>query len=71
MTVSELLGQAQFDRPRGKISPHFHGEDLERFALDKVDDQERTKITAHIRDCDSCREQVDDARWFASRLKNI
>jgi anti-sigma-K factor RskA len=38
------------------------------YALDAVDDLERTAFERHIRDCDGCRGEIDELRETASRL---
>ena len=38
------------------------------YVLDAVDDLERTAFDRHLRECDSCREEVDELREATSRL---
>jgi CheY-like chemotaxis protein len=69
MKIWEVLAQLRSGRGGGKSSDHVHGEDLERFALDKVGEDERAEITAHIHGCEECRGRLEDARWFAFHYK--
>jgi hypothetical protein len=66
MRIWEVLARLRSDHCGTKpSSDHVHAEDLERFALSKVDEDERAEITAHIHGCEDCRGQLEEARWFA------
>jgi len=69
MKTWQVLARLRSDHGGGKPSDHVHDEDLERFVLNKVDEDERERITRHIHDCEECRGRLEDARWFAFHLK--
>jgi CheY-like chemotaxis protein len=70
MKIWQVLASLRSDRCGGKrASGHIHREDLERFALNKVGEDEQAKITGHIRICEECLGRLEDARWFAFQLK--
>src|ERR1700730_4030852 len=52
-------------------SGHVPGEDLERFASEKLAEDELAEIAAHIQACEECHERWQEARWFASHYKSV
>ena len=69
MKIWQVLAHLRSGHRGGKTSDHVPGEDLERFALNKVGEDERADMTGHIRNCEECRRRLDDTLWFAFHLK--